>query len=226
MYRSERQQVAAFMRRLYDRGLTTTSGGNVSCRTSGGAVALTPSGLDKAVVTWEQVAILGLDGTSLTPELKPTMETSMHLEIYRRHADVNAVVHAHPVTASVFCACGATLNTRLTAEAYVIVGEPVLLPYACMGSDALAACVAAGVGRAVCVLLENHGVLTVGRDLLQAFDRLEVLEAAARQTVLAQHLGGARELDAAQCAELDILAGRSSGRDGVEAGASREGGSA
>jgi L-fuculose-phosphate aldolase len=214
-YHHEREQIAYFMRRLYRQGLTTTSGGNLSCRTTAGHIAISASKSDKAELQAAQVAILGLDGTNLTPELTPTIEAEMHLRIYRRRPDVQAIVHAHPVTATTFCAATTPINTHLIAESYALLADPVFIPYACMGSDELAERVAASLGDSVCALLRNHGVLTIGDTLLAAFDRLELLEMAARQTLIAGHLDGIRPLNAGQCAELDELMGRKPKIDGA-----------
>ena len=207
-FREERNQVAYFMRRLYRQGLTTTSGGNLSCRAGERHIVLTPSSLNKGEMQGEQVGILRLDGTNETPSLKPSIESGMHLAIYRQHEGVRAIVHAHPVTASVFCAGTGAVNTRLTAEAYAILADPVITDYYRMGTVGLADAVAEGVARGVCVLMRNHGVLTVGESLLQAFDRLELLEVAARQTLLARDVPGIRELTDSQCRDLDALMGR------------------
>jgi L-fuculose-phosphate aldolase len=207
-FQDEREQVAYFMRRLYRQCLTTTSGGNLSCRAGSACIALTPTGVDKGELLADQVGIMGLDGTNVTPHLKPSIESAMHLAIYHRFPGVKAVVHAHPLTASFFCACDETINTHLTAEAYAILGEPVMTPYCRMGTTQLAEAVVEGVGRGVCVLLRSHGILTVGETLLQAFDRLEVLEVAARQTLMMRSLQGVRELNAPQRRELDVYLGR------------------
>ncbi|NLF16318.1 MAG: class II aldolase/adducin family protein [Lentisphaerae bacterium] len=207
-FQNERDQVAYFMRRLYRQGLTTTSGGNLSCRAGEAHVVLTPSAIDKGEMQAEQVGILTLAGVNETPELRPSIEAAMHLAIYRSHPEVRAIVHAHPVTASFFCACAEGIDTHLTAEAYALLGDPVMAEYARMGTADLAAAVSAGVARGVCVLLRNHGVLTVGDTLLQAFDRLEVLEVAARQTLMARPACMVRRLDPAQRRELDRFMGR------------------
>ena len=199
-----REEVAALMRRLYSRGLTTTSGGNVSLRV-GDHILVTASQYDKATVSGKQVAVVTLCGDNLTHGLRPSIETDMHLSIYRQRPDVRAVVHAHPPTATAFSATTEHINCRLTAEAYFIIGEPRLLPYACMGSSELAAIVAENMGDAVCALLENHGILTVGESLIEAFDRLEVLEEAAKMTVAARLIGTVHELSADRCSELDAL---------------------
>ena len=207
-HHAERQEVARFMRRLYRRHLTTTSGGNISCRTTDGHILLTASKFDKARLTATQVGVLALDGSNLTPDLRPSIEAEMHLTVYRRHPEIQAIVNAHPVTASVFCACERPLNTRLLGEAYAIVGPPVKAPYATMGTPELAENVALAVGQGTCILLANHGILTVGRSLLEAFDRLEVTEIAAQTNVLLAGLGGPVEIPADKLADLDRLMGR------------------
>ena len=124
-YQTEREQVAYFMRRLYRQQLTTTSGGNISCRIANGdIVAITASKLDKCELLADGVGLVAMDGASLTPELNLSIETGMHLAIYRARPDVTAIVHAHPATATAFCAVKKPLDTRLTAEAYAILGKP------------------------------------------------------------------------------------------------------
>ena len=205
----QKQAVADCMNRLYEKGLTTTSGGNISLRVSDDLILLTPSATDKGRMRADQIAEIGMDGTNHTPHLKPSGETSMHLEIYKHRPDVLAIVHAHPPFASVFTVVDKKLNVRLIAESYAIIGEPVVAPYSLTGTQELANSVAASLARpTVCVLMKNHGVLTVGTDLLQAFDRIEVLENAAKINLFAAQLGGPNELDAEQCAALDAWVGR------------------
>src|SRR5665647_1936009 len=136
-YKSERKEVAHFMRRLYKHGLTTTSGGNISLKLSDDLILITPSATDKGRMKWKEVAIINIFGENFTPELKPSIETEMHLSIYRKKSDVQAIVHAHPVFASLFTAIKAKINTNLTAEAKAIIGNPLFVKYAVMGSAAL-----------------------------------------------------------------------------------------
>jgi L-fuculose-phosphate aldolase len=205
---AEKTQVAEYMRRLYARGLTTASGGNISCRTGDGSFAITASKLDKAVIGATGVGLVTAAGVNLTPGLALSIETAMHLAIYAKRPDVRAIVHAHPVFASAFSAASVPLNTRLTAEAYAILGVPVFIPYALMGTPELASQVADALATGCCGVLENHGVIALGTDLLEAFDRIEVLENAARQTVILMQLGGPRELSADRLRQLDLFMGR------------------
>lgn len=212
-YAHERHEVAYFMRRLYKQKLTTTSGGNISLRlTAGplaGAVALTPAALDKGRTRAAQVGLIALDGTNLTPELRATSEFKMHLEIYRACPHVGAVVHAHPLTASTFTATGDSINTELLAESYYQLQQPVFARYALTATDELAEIVAECATRANVILMENHGVTAVGRTLLEAFDRLELIETAAQMTLMARQLGKLSTLTAERKTELDALRERS-----------------
>ena len=207
IYEKEREQVASFMRRLYRQFLTTTSGGNISCRLPDGNVAITASQSDKANQQAETVGVVTPDGKSLTPDLKLSIETGLHLAVYRVRPDVGAIVHAHPVTATFFTATDESINMHLTAEAYAVAGETVRIQYALMGTPELAALVAEKMRNYDCGLMDNHGVITVGKTLLAAFDRMELVECAAKQTLMACTLK-AHSLTAAQLLELDRFVGR------------------
>jgi L-fuculose-phosphate aldolase len=204
-YKSERKEVAHFMRRLYKHGLTTTSGGNISLRLSDDLILITPSGTDKGRMKWKEVGIVNILGENFTPHLKPSIETAMHLAIYKKKNDVTAIVHAHPVFASLFTAIKAKINTNLTSEAKAILGNPLLVRYALMGSKALADVAAENVLKSDILLLENHGILTTGSNLLQAFDKIEVLENAAKMTLMTEMTGRKRPLDKARILELEKL---------------------
>ncbi|MBR4372376.1 MAG: class II aldolase/adducin family protein [Victivallales bacterium] len=207
-FESCRNQVAYFMQRLYRHGLTTTSGGNISCRTPEGHVAISASKFDKGELTAEGVGVVTLDRKLLTPGIPLSIEVGIHLDIYRKRPEIMAIVHAHPVTATAFCASKAKLDTHLTAEAYAILGDPVFIPYELMGTPKLAERVSNAMQTAACGLMENHGVITVGKTLLEAFDRLEVLEVAARHSLIVAQLGQASPLTPEQITELDHFVGR------------------
>lgn len=204
-YRKERKEVARFMRRLYRQRLTTTSGGNISLRISKDIVLITPSATDKGRMRWKEVGIMSVLGENLTPELRPSIESEMHLSIYRRKKEVLAIVHAHPVIASSFTAMDLALRTDLTAEARAICGTPVVVPYALMGTRDLASVAADSIGDSNVLLLENHGILTTGNTLLEAFDRLEVLENAAIMTLLVEITGKKKPLGKMRIREIERL---------------------
>ena len=181
-YQLERREVAYFMRRLYRQKLTTTSGGTLSLRVNENLVAMTPSALDKGRMHADQISLLTLDGENLTPELKVTSEAPMHLRILQERPDINAIVHAHPVTASAFSASDTPIRCDLLSECYVVLSELLVAPYALTASDDLAEKVGETARKTDCLLMRNHGVVTLGKTMLQAFDRLEVIEIAAQTT--------------------------------------------
>lgn len=204
-----RQAVASFLRRIYERHLTTTSGGNVSARCEGHLFAITPSATDKANVEAAHVSVLTLDGTVVCPGIGgASSEWLMHARVYQQIPSVGAIVHAHPPTASAF-ACSATAIRRdLMCETYALLDSIVKVPYARSGSHVLADRVAEAAASSSCLLLQNHGVVTLGTNLLEAFTRLELLEQAARITLDVMHLNGVRGLSTAEQQELDEYVGR------------------
>ncbi len=193
------------MRRLYERGLTSTSGGNISLKISDDIILITPSATDKGFMKWKEVGIMNIVGENLTPDLKPSIESEMHLSIYRKKKEVTAIVHAHPVFASCFTAIKLNINTTLTAEARAILGEPLLVPYALMGTKELASVASENILLSDILLLENHGVLTTGSNLLQAFDKIEVLENAAKMTLIAELIKKKSPLTKSRILEIEKI---------------------
>jgi L-fuculose-phosphate aldolase len=204
-YKKERKEVAMFMRRLYRQGLTTTSGGNISLKVSDDSIVITPSATDKGRMRWKEVGIMSIIGENLTPELKPSIEYEMHLSIYRKKKEISAIVHAHPLFASAYTAMKCTINTNLTAEAKAICGDPFFVRYALMGTKELATLAADSINKSDILLLENHGILATGSSLLQAFDKLEVLENAAKMTTIVEVTGKKKPLSKASIRELEKL---------------------
>jgi L-fuculose-phosphate aldolase len=204
-YKEERKEVAMFMRRLYRQGLTTTSGGNISLKISDDIVLITPSATDKGRMRWKEVGIMTIIGENLTPGLKPSIESEMHLSIYRKKKDVSAIVHAHPLFASAYTAMKCKIDTNLTAEATAICGDPCFVPYALMGTKELASLASENISKSDILLLENHGILTTGSSLLQAFDKLEVLETAAKMTMIVEMTGKKKPLSKSKILELNKL---------------------
>lgn len=199
-----REEVAYFMRRLYAQGLTTTSGGNISFRIEN-QVFITPSQTDKATIKTNEVGILSISGENQTPHLKPSMESKMHLAIYQQRSDINAIVHAHPIFATSFCISKKEIKTNLAGEAWAVIGAPVKADYQLMGTQTLANVVAEASTIGNVILLENHGVLAVGKILLQAYDRLEVTEAAAKMTFITDLMGDRKELSESELKEIEKL---------------------
>lgn len=183
------KEIADTMRRIYERGLTTSLGGNISMRL-GSVMLITPSSLDKASLGDEDIAKVDIEsGKNLTPGLKLSIESEMHRLIYLKRPTCKAVIHAHPVFSSLFSASEEEIRTDIIAESYYQLGRVVKTPYAIMGSRELAEKVSDDAFSCCAVLLERHGALTVSdKSLLEALERLECLENAARMSLLSRDM--------------------------------------
>jgi L-fuculose-phosphate aldolase len=202
-----KDEVAYYMRRLYERELTTTSGGNISVQ-GNGMVYITPSQTDKGRMKGNEICVLNNEGEAIEPKAKLSMETAMHLAIYAARPDVKAIVHAHPPTATAFAVAHAHIDTRITGESWAILGEPAFAEYELMGTEELAKSVASATLSADVILLKNHGILAVGKTLLEAFDRVEVLENCAKIVLLSQLAGGAKTLGQTEIEAINKLINR------------------
>ena len=225
MYRSDsdglqaaREQLVGYSARLLDDGLAVGSAGNMSVR-AGDTVAITPSGVSYAEMRPEDVCLVTLDGAEpagLVQET-PSSETPMHLAIYAA-TKAGAVVHTHSPEVIALSAA----REELPAIHYAItgLGGPVrVAPYVRFGSAGLAAAAVEALDGRSAVILRNHGAVTYGRDLAQAYDRALLLEWLARTYRLALSYGEPSILSAA---ELDEVTAESRRRRYGERRASHE----
>jgi L-fuculose-phosphate aldolase len=194
-----RAQLAGYSVRLLADGLAVGSAGNISVRL-GDVVAITPSGISYHQMRPEDICLVATDGTELANAETPSTETPMHLAIYAQ-TKAGAIVHTHSPEVIALSAG----RTELPAIHYAItgLGGPVrVAPYVRFGSAGLArAAVEALDGRSA-VILRNHGAVTHGRDLAQAYDRALLLEWLARTYRMALSYGEPATLTAAELDEV------------------------
>jgi L-fuculose-phosphate aldolase len=196
-----RAQLVSYSARLLDDGLAVGSAGNMSVR-AGDTVAITPSGVSYAEMRAEDICLVTLDGTEpagLAQET-PSSETPMHLAIYAA-TKAGAVVHTHSPEVIALSAA----REELPAIHYAItgLGGPVrVAPYVRFGSAGLAAAAVKALDGRSAVILRNHGAVTYGRDLAQAYDRALLLEWLARTYRLALSYGEPSILSAAELDEV------------------------
>lgn len=183
------------MDRIYRYRMTTTSGGNLSIRDDDGTVWITPAKIDKGGLRREDVVCVRPDGT-VDGTRRPSSELPFHKAIYAARPDVRGIVHAHPVALVAFSLCRKLPDTRLFHQARHVCGDVGFAPYALPGSERLGVNIAAAFreGRD-CVVLENHGVVTSGSSLQEAFERFETLEFVAKTLIKAGLLGNAQFLN-------------------------------
>jgi L-fuculose-phosphate aldolase len=193
-YLHPRDEILAAIERIYRYRMTTTSGGNLSILEPGGDIWITPAGIDKGALKREDIVCVHPDGTVDGPH-RPSSELPFHQEIYRARPDVRGIVHAHAVALVAFSLAHQVPDTRLFHQARNVCGEAGFAPYELPGSSALGQSVAALFRQAHnCVILENHGAVTAGASLREAFDRFEALEFTAKTIIKARALGALRYL--------------------------------
>lgn len=181
-YSTYQEEVLKYSRLMLAGAYTAGTGGNVSVLVQGEkAIAVTPSDRDYMQLCPEDICIVNFDGTIVEGAFKPSIETGMHIEIYRNRPDVNAVIHTHQVYASVLSVITRPLPA-LFDEAVACMGNMVeIIPYAPSGSPELAANVAARlVNRCNCYIIQNHGALCLGTSIQKAYKNVELLEKCAR----------------------------------------------
>lgn len=187
-------------RALYDRFYLVSTEGNVSLRLSADRLLTTPTGANKGFLGAEDLVVTDLDGVPRGPG-HPSSELAMHLEVYRQRPDVGAVVHAHPRGATAFAAAGLPLDRCLLTESVCGLGQVPLAALALPSTAEVPRSIRELVPRTSTILLQSHGVLTYGRDLMEAYNRMESVEQVAQVQLRVLALGGG-EIPAERAQEL------------------------
>jgi len=182
------------MERIYRYGMTTTSGGNISILDDNGDIWITPSGIDKGALRRNDIICVKPDGT-IEGIHKPSVELPFHEMIYQKRPDIKAIIHAHPPALVAFSIVRQIPNTRLIPNAHLICGQVGIAEYGLPGSKDLGKKIAAQFEKGFkTVILENHGVVTGGKNLFEAFMAFETLDFCARLELKGRKLGTLRSL--------------------------------
>lgn len=188
--------------RLAERGLIGGSEGNIGVRLSASRLLVTPRGRAKGDLAPDDLIEVDLEGRKLRGNGEPSTELLMHLAVFQARPDVQAVVHAHPPTATGFATAGLSVNCDCVPELLATLGEVPLVPYGMSGTADLSAQMRPYLVGHDALLLANHGCVTMGQTLEQAHQRMESVEQAAKILFTARMLGGPVRLDAGEIARL------------------------
>lgn len=189
MVRDIENQMISIVDELYDAGLITAKGGNVSARIpESDELWITPTQLYKGGLTQKTLIRVNLQGKKLEGRDQPSVELPMHLLIYRTRQDVDAVIHTHAPMATIVGLFEEPIPP-LTIETIALAGAPVV-PFLLSGTKEQSQAVVDSLGDGSAALLQNHGLLTVGKDLREAANKAQQLEFAARTVVVCRLLGG------------------------------------
>lgn len=197
-----RRDICLVGRWLYERGHIVAGEGNLSVRLDADRILTTPTCLNKGMMSPGDLVIMDLNGRLLHGDRKISSEAGMHLLFYQMRADVHAVCHAHPPTATGFAAAGQGLDQALLPEVVVCLGKVPLVRYATPGTSDLSAVLEPFVPHYDALLLANHGAVTCGPDLLTAFYRMEIVEHFAKIMLAARIAGQPQLLSTREVAKL------------------------
>lgn len=192
-------RVAKWLHRL---GFTPGTSGNLSTRLDRERLLVTPTGVSKCMLKPEDIVIVDLQGRLLAGTRRVTSEVSMHLAVYSIRSDVSAVIHSHPAVATAFACSGWPLDQMLCQEAVMTLGVVPLAKYATTGTDEVAASLAPYIPDHDAILMANHGAVSYGETLLEAFQKMETLEHLAQVALAAHQLGSPQPLSSQQVQDL------------------------
>jgi L-fuculose-phosphate aldolase len=204
---SLRADIVEVGRRMYARGYTASNDGNISVRLGADRLLMTPKSVCKGFMTPDMMCITDLDGRKLQGDRDPSSEMLMHLEVYRQRPDVQAVVHAHPPTATGFAVAGIPLDRAVLAEVLTTLGSVPIAEYATPSTRELPEAVRKYVKAHDGMLLANHGALTVGSDLYGAYFKMETIEHFAKISLVARLLGRENLISREEVMRLQELRG-------------------
>lgn len=195
-YMEIREQICDVCHKMWQLGWVAANDGNVSVKLDDGTFLVTPTGISKSFITPEKIIQINSDGDVIEASegYKPSSEIKMHLRCYTEREDVRAVVHAHPPTATGFAVAHLDLDRYTMIETVVSLGSIPITPYGTPSTSEVPDSIAPYLAEHDAVLLENHGALTVGSDIINAYYKMETVELFAKISLTAHLLGGEKEI--------------------------------
>ena len=203
---SLRKELVEICHRVYDKGFVAAYDGNISVRLPDNTFLITRSGICKGDVEEDDILEIDSNGDLVNPNGKISTEFKIHLFAYSRRRDVNAVVHCHPVYATAFATAGKfvsySLRKNIFPEVMLTLGKIPLCEYATPSTEEVPQSLKPYIDSSWAFLLQNHGAMTLGTSLKDAYYKIEKLEHAAKTIFLARMLGGEKEIPENKVKEL------------------------
>jgi L-fuculose-phosphate aldolase len=200
-----KREIVEVGRRVYQRGYVASNDGNISARLDEKRVVITPTGVSKGFMTPEDLIVLDMEGKVVSGTKKPSSEMFMHLSVYKHRPDVMSVCHAHPPYATGFAVAGIPLDKCILPEVIIVLGGIPIVEYGTPGTAEFFQPVLKIIDKYDAYLLANHGALTIGKDVVNAYHKMETLEHFAHIAFVAQQLGHMNVLNSEQVRKLTDL---------------------
>jgi L-fuculose-phosphate aldolase len=203
--RQYRDEIVRYGRKLHERFFVAATDGNLSVRLEDGNVLCSPTCVNKGMMEHDDLVVVDMAGQKVRGHRTPSSEIAMHLLVYRLRPDVNAVVHAHPPTATGYAAAGLALTEPLVSEIVITLGSVPLAPYATPGTPELGDSLAPLIPDHDAILMANHGVVSYCRDLTGAYMKMETVEHFAKIALVTHTLGQKQLLSKTEVERLVIV---------------------
>lgn len=197
-----KEQICEIGRRVWTKGYVASNDGNFSVRVGENRVLATPTMISKGFMQPEDIVTLDLSGRQLDGHRQPTSETRLHLGIYQERPEVKAVIHAHPPYATAFAVAGEPVPKCILPEVEIFLGEIPIAQYETPGSQAFADTLKPLLKDFNLFLLANHGALSLGKDIEQAYYRMETVEHYCRILLYTTQLGQPKQISQEKMSEL------------------------
>jgi L-fuculose-phosphate aldolase len=191
-----KSQICDICGKMWQLGWVAANDGNITVKLGDGLFLATPTGMSKSFITPDKIVKINSKGEVVegADGLKPSSEIKMHLRCYEERGDIGAVMHAHPPVATGYAVANKALDGYTMIEAVIAIGSVPVTPYGTPSTYEVPEAIAPYLQQHDVLLLQNHGALTVGTDLITAFYRMETLELWAKISLNAHLLGGAVEI--------------------------------
>ncbi len=178
-------------KRIWTRGYIAANDGNITVKLNDNEILTTPTGISKGFMTTDMMIKMNISGEILSraSNYKPSSEVKMHLEVYKERPDIKSVIHAHPPYCTSFAVAGIPLDKCVLPEAIIVLGAVPITPYGTPSTREIPDSINPYIKTSDAVLLANHGALTLGSDLINAYYKMETLEHTAKIVSLATQLG-------------------------------------
>ncbi|HEY8500032.1 MAG TPA: class II aldolase/adducin family protein [Clostridia bacterium] len=195
------QDILEIAKLMYEKGMVNAYEGNLSVKTRSG-ILITPSQICKGFLREDMLVETDMRGNVIKGDRKPSSEILLHLEAYSIRSDIGAVVHAHTPYATAFAVANRTIVTKAYPEMIVLYGEIPVVKYGTPSTPDICADLKNHLSNHDVILLANHGIAAVGKDLYDAYFKLESVESIAKVLLLAQVLGGDHDLPEEEVSKL------------------------
>ncbi len=190
-----KKEIIEIGRRCWLKGWVASNDGNISVKISENEILTTVTGVSKGFLNMDMIVKVDLEGSLIEGGRKPSSELPMHLMVYKVRKDVKSVLHAHPPYATGFAVSGISMEECVLPEIILTMGSIPLSPYGTPSTEEVPEAIKPFVEKYEGVLMKNHGALTVGKSLEEAYYRMESLEHAAKILFISKQLGGVSPLN-------------------------------